>query len=238
MDKTEFQKELLMQAKKMEIIINEKQTNDFYTYMQLLLEWNKKINLTAITEENEIITKHFIDSLTLLKYIKEGESIIDVGTGAGFPGIPLKIIMEQNQFTLLDSLHKRVVFLEECKNKIELKKTEIIHGRAEEFGSKIEYREKYDVAVSRAVAPLNALLEYVIPFIKVGGEFLCMKGPKVEEEILESKKAIEELGVEIEEIKEISLSNENQRRIVMFRKKEKTKSIYPRKFVNIKKKPL
>lgn len=167
----------------------------FDIYIKMLLEWNQKINLTAITDEKEIIIKHFLDSVSCLQAeaINNGSSLIDVGTGAGFPGVPLKIVMPDIELTLLDSLKKRVLFLNELMEALGLN-AHIIHGRAEDYGSKKGFREEYDAAISRAVAPMNVLAEYTLPFIKLGGYLLCQKGPAVFDEVKEAEKAIEILG--------------------------------------------
>ena len=157
--KEEFTKKMQELAKEINIMFNEKQINQFYDYMNLLLEWNEKINLTAITEPDEIILKHFIDSLTIEKYIGQNAKLIDVGTGAGFPGIPLKIIRDDIEVILLDSLQKRVNFLEEAIEKLQLTKIKAIHFRVEEFARNKEQREKFDYATSRAVANLSTLSE-------------------------------------------------------------------------------
>ena len=188
------------------------------------------MNLTGITEPKEVILKHFIDSLTILKYINENGSVIDVGTGAGFPGIPLKIVEDSLEITLLDSLNKRINFLNEVIENISLDKTKTIHGRAEDFGQDAAYREKYDVAVSRAVAPLNILLEYMLPFVKVGGKCICMKGSNCDEEIENAKNAIEILGGKIEKTEKFNLPNsDNNRTILVIKKTKKTSVQYPRK---------
>ena len=176
MDKILFCKHLKIEAEKINIKLNDKQLEKFYNYMNLLIEWNEKINLTAITEPNEVIIKHFIDSLTASKYIEDNKSIVDVGTGAGFPGLPLAIYNDNYNITLVDSLNKRINFLNEVTNQLEIKNVTSIHSRAEEFGKNKQCREKYDVAVSRAVAQLNILVEYLLPTIKVGGKCTCMKG--------------------------------------------------------------
>ena len=163
--------------------ITEKQILKFYEYMNLLLEWNEKINLTAITEQNEIILKHFVDCLTIQKYIENNNNIVDIGTGAGFPGIPLAIMNNKNKFVLVDSLNKRINFLNDVKEKLELENVDAIHSRAEEFCQNKMYREKFDIAVSRAVANLSVLAEYLLPAIKVGGKVICMKGSKIDEEL-------------------------------------------------------
>ena len=210
--------------------LNVSQKNKFNKYLELLQEWNNKINLTAITEKEEIELKHFYDSLTISKYIKSESSLIDVGTGAGFPGIPLKIKDESIKLTLLDSLNKRLIFLEEVEKKLELKNVVNIHGRAEDYGKDKKYREKYDYATSRAVARLSVLVEYLLPFVKVGGYCICMKGPNIEEEIKDAEKAIRVLGGEIEKIDNFKLENdENERNIIIIKKIKNTPKQYPRK---------
>ena len=210
--------------------LNVSQKNSFDRYLELLQEWNNKINLTAITEKEEIELKHFYDSLTISEYIKSGSSLIDVGTGAGFPGIPLKIKDESIELTLLDSLNKRLIFLEEVEKELELKNVVNIHGRAEDYGKDKKYREKYDYATSRAVARLSVLVEYLLPFVKVGGYCICMKGPNIEEEIKDAEKAIRVLGGEIEKIDNFKLENDdNERNIIIIKKVKNTPKQYPRK---------
>lgn len=224
-----FSEELEIKAKQIEIELTKKQIEKYYNYMNLLLEWNEKINLTAIIEPREIILKHFVDSLTIAKYIKDDEKLIDVGTGAGFPGIPLSIVKENTDIVLLDSLNKRINFLEEVKENLKLENITTIHGRAEEFGKNKNEREKYDIATSRAVAPLNILLEYLLPLVKVGGKAICMKGSNIEE-IENAKNALEILGGKIEKIEEITLPNSDiKRNIIIVKKVKNTPSKYPRK---------
>ena len=224
-----FSEELENVAKQIEIELTKKQIEKFYNYMNLLLEWNEKINLTAIIEPREVILKHFVDSLTIAKYIKDDEKLIDVGTGAGFPGIPLSIVKENTDIVLLDSLNKRINFLEEIKQNLKLKNITTIHGRAEEFGKNKKEREIYDIATSRAVAPLNILLEYLLPLVKVGGKAICMKGSNIEE-IENAKNALEILGGKIEKIEEITLPNSDiKRNIIIVKKIKNTPSKYPRK---------
>lgn len=210
--------------------LSESKIRDFFTYMELLIEWNEKINLTAIVEMDDVIDKHFIDSLTISQYIEENKTIIDVGTGAGFPGIPLKIARDDLKIDLLDSLNKRINFLNEIINKLELKNIKATHSRAEDESNKKEKRESYDIAVSRAVANLPVLLEYLLPFVKLGGKCICMKGINIDEEVNNSKKALKELGGEIEEIKKIKLPNTDAtRNIIIIRKIANTPKKYPRK---------
>ena len=230
MDKSIFDSEINNQARILGEVLNVEQCEKFYKYMKLLLEWNQKINLTAITDEKEIITKHFIDSITISKYINDKDSVVDIGTGAGFPGIPLKIVKEELKVTLVDSLNKRIKFLDDAIEKIELKNIETIHARAEEFGQSKKHREHYDLAISRAVARLNILIEYLLPTVKVGGKCICMKGPDAREEIEGAKKAIELLGGQICNIEEFNLPGTDiKRTIVAINKIKSTPNKYPRK---------
>ncbi len=230
MEKEEFIEKINTQAQKLGINISNEQAEKFYLYTNMLLEWNEKINLTAITEQNEIIQKHFIDSLTINKYVNESASIIDVGTGAGFPGIPLKIVREDISVTLLDALNKRINFLNEVIEQNELTNIETIHARAEEAGKNKALRESFDIATSRAVAPLNVLVEYLLPLVKIGGKCICMKGSNAKEEIENSRKAISILGGKIEKIEELELPNSDIKRTIIVIKKEKnTPAKYPRK---------
>ena len=202
------------------------------TFKNILLDWNEKINLTSITDEKEIFIKHFIDSATCLcpGLIKSGSKIIDIGTGAGFPGVVIKILKEDVSMTLLDSLNKRVVYLREAADKLGLKQVDIIHGRAEEYGVKKEHREKYDIALSRAVAPINVLVEYCIPFVKKGGYFICQKGPSYKDELEEGNKAIEILGGKLEKVEGYLLPYSYIKHYILLIKKiENTPTKYPRK---------
>lgn len=238
MEYNEFKSIFENKQKDIELCVSHENIEKLYQYMNILLEWNTKINLTAITDENEIIEKHFLDSLTVLKYIKNNDKVIDVGTGAGFPGIPVAI-NSQAQFTLLDSLNKRINFLNEVKDKLNLKNVQNLHGRAEEFAKKKEYRESYDVAVSRAVAPMNVLTEYLLPFVKIGGTCICMKGPNLSEEIRNAKSAINLLGGEIVDLINIKLDKGNiDRNLVIIKKVKHTTEEYPRKPGTPAKQPL
>lgn len=235
----EFSKVFIEKAKKVDIQVDNNQIIKFYEYMKLLLEWNEKINLTAITDEKEIIVKHFIDSILVAKYIKPKSTIIDVGTGAGFPGIPLKILDDSYQITLLDSLNKRTIFLQEVAEKLNLTGLKIIHGRAEDCAQDVNYREMYDYAISRAVAPLNILLEYLVPYTKVNGSIIAMKGNNASEELKSACNAIVKLKVTSREKVTVSLpDNSGERNILIFNKDEKTKKVYPRKAGTPKKNPL
>ena len=239
MEKQEFKAKLKEEAMQFGIELSEKQQDNFYNYMKLLLDWNEKINLTAITEPKEIITKHFVDSLSITSYINENDRILDIGTGAGFPGIPIKIVLEKNEITLLDSLNKRINFLNEVIEKLDLKNIQAVHGRAEEFNKIDGNRESYDIVVSRAVAKLNVLLEYMLPFVKLNGKCICMKSADIDEELKEAKNAIKILGGEIEKIDEIILKNTDiKRKIIVIKKVNKTPSKYPRKAGTPAKEPI
>jgi 16S rRNA (guanine527-N7)-methyltransferase len=216
----------------LEIILSEKQIEQFITYYELLIEWNKVMNLTAITEFEEVIQKHFIDSLSIVKAIKLDDKmkIIDIGTGAGFPGIPLKIAFPNIEVVLLDSLNKRINFLNEVINKLELKNIMTIHGRAEDFSREKDYREKFDLCVSRAVSNLASLSEYCMPYVKVKGKFISYKSGKIEEEVLLGKKAVHILGGKIEEEVLFCIPNTDiERAFVIISKNQSTPKQYPRK---------
>lgn len=228
--KENFNKNIQEYSNEIGIVLDEEQMNQFYIYMKLLLEWNEKINLTAIIEPEEIILKHFIDSMTIAKKIEKNAKLIDVGTGAGFPGIPIKIIRPDIEVTLLDSLNKRILFLQAVTEQLGLTKIKTIHCRVEEFGKNKNYREIFDCATSRAVANLTTLAEYLIPLVKIQGICISMKGPNIEEEIREGKKAISVLGGKIEEIKNFQLPKSDiDRNIVVIRKIKSTPLKYPRK---------
>lgn len=223
------------------INLSEIQIEQFMKYKNILQEWNKKINLTAITEDDEIIKKHFIDSISVVKsrIINDGVSIIDVGTGAGFPGIPIKIVMPSVKVILLDSLNKRINFLNEVIRELGLNNIETIHGRAEEMARDEKYREKFDVAIARAVANLTVLSEYCIPYVKLGGHFISMKGPSADEEIQQSKNAIGTLGGKLKEIVETKILDEEiNHKLIIVEKIKNTDEKYPRKAGQIEKKPL
>lgn len=228
--KETFQKELSL----LSINLDENQLNKFYDYFEILVEWNKYINLTAITEVNEVVTKHFADSLSLIKAVGDigvrNYRIIDVGTGAGFPGIPLKIAFPDLNITLMDSLNKRVNFLNEVINRLELKNIEAIHGRAEDLGRDSAHREQYELCVSRAVANLSTLSEYCMPFVKIGGYFIPYKSGKIEEELNNAKHAVFLLGGKLEEVEEFMLpGTEAERSLVKILKCSSISKKYPRK---------
>lgn len=230
MDKEIFINNMKENLKKLKIAFFVEQLEQFFVYMNLLIEWNKKMNLTAITDPEEIIIKHFIDSITILKNIEDDSKLIDVGTGAGFPGIPLSIMNPTLKITLVDSLNKRLIFLEEVVKELNLKNVEIIHSRAEDLGQNNNYREKFDYATSRAVANLSTLSEYLIPLTKKGGEIICMKAGNTIDEINEAKKAVRILGGKIENVEEFKLPQTDiERTIIVIKKEKETPKIYPRK---------
>lgn len=213
----------------------------FMKYKDLIKEWNEKVNLTAIKEDEEIIKKHFIDSMKVFKFdqLKDAKNVIDIGTGGGFPGIPMKIIKPEINIVLLDSLNKRINFLNEVIKSLELKDIKAIHGRAEDFAQEVQYREKFDVAVSRAVANLTVLSEYCIPYVKIGGYFVAMKGPAVEDEIKQSKNAIRMLGGRIEHIEKVQIEDSDlNHNLVIIKKVAGTNRKYPRKAGMVTKSPL
>lgn len=221
--------------------LDENKYHQFITYKDLLQEWNKKINLTAIIEDEDIIKKHFVDCIKIFRadFLKNAKNVIDVGTGAGFPGIPMKILMPQINVTLLDSLNKRLIFLNEVINKLDLINIKTVHGRAEDFGRDVQYRQKYDVAVSRAVANLAVLAEFCLPFVKVGGYFVAMKGPAIEEEIVNGKVAIARLGGKIQDICKVPIEGtELHHNLVIVKKIKATKGEFPRKAGIVVKNPL
>jgi 16S rRNA (guanine527-N7)-methyltransferase len=223
---------------KIGIKIEDNQLNQFSLYGELLVEWNEKINLTSITDPEEIMVKHFLDSLTLAQWV-QGNDVADIGTGAGFPGVPLKIILPNKNFSLVDSLAKRLDFLQELILKLGLNKVNTIHARAEDFGRDTQFRGQYDTVVSRAVARLPVLLEYAIPVLKVGGVFLAAKGSQAEEEIKESGNALTILGARIKDIKKFNLGEGAEHRsIVIIEKIKETPRQYPRKAGTPSRKPL
>lgn len=240
MDKIEFRKVFREYSNNLNFYISDNQLDKFYQYMNLLLEWNEKINLTAITQYNDVILKHFIDSLTISKNIEKDSYIVDVGTGAGFPGIPLKIIRDDIKVVLVDSLNKRTKFLDEVIDKLHLQNIKTVHARVEEFGRNKEYRENFDIATSRAVANLSTLSEYMIPLVKVGGKSICMKGKDIKQELQEASNAIEILGGEISNIEEFQLANNDDinRNIISILKVKSTPSKYPRKAGTPSKEPI
>ncbi len=218
--------------KDISIQLDDNKRNQFMDFYKLLIEWNQYMNLTAITEYEELVEKHFVDSLSIVKAINlcEKENIIDIGTGAGFPGIPIKIIYPHLKVTLLDSLNKRVKFLNTIIEKLELKNINVIHGRAEDYAKQKEYREKYELCVSRAVANLSTLSEYCIPYISVGGMFISYKSDEIDEELLKSKNAVKILGAKISDVIRFQLPGTDIRRsFIKIEKIKNTPKIYPRR---------
>ncbi|MCG8539356.1 MAG: 16S rRNA (guanine(527)-N(7))-methyltransferase RsmG [Clostridia bacterium] len=235
-------KDILRQGlKEIGLDADDKMINKFLKFKDLLIEWNRKMNLTGITEENQIMIKHFLDSLTCLTtgVIGNDMKIIDVGTGAGFPGIPLKVYHDNLDITLLDSLKKRVRYLEVVCQELGLEGVRVLHGRAEDYGNKEGYRERYDLAVARAVAELSVLCEYCLPFVKVNGYFIAQKGPRVYEEVSKSKKAVDVLGGKIIDTIEVKLPfTDIEHTLVIIKKIRLTPKKYPRKAGTPSKKPL
>lgn len=222
-----------------ELSQSEQLTERFDRYAEMLVDWNEKINLTAITAPDEIVIKHFVDSLLLLKAydVPKGASMIDVGTGAGFPSVPVAMVRDDIRLTLMDSLNKRINFLKELSEALGVN-AECVHARAEEFGNKPEYREQYDVACARAVAHLRELSEYCLPFVKVGGAFVALKSIGLEQELEEAKAAIDILGGKVEKIARFTLPDGAERAIAVIRKIRPTPKKFPRPYGKIKKNPL
>ncbi len=220
--------------------IDEKQAELLELYGNLLVEWNEKMNLTAITEPKEVVFKHFLDCLLFFKCIEvpKNASVIDVGTGAGFPGVVLKIARPDIKLTLLDSLNKRITFLNEVIEKLGLQNTEAVHLRAEDGAKKAELREQFDIATARAVAPLNILSEYCMPYVKTGGMFVSLKGPQASEEIAGALKAVSLLGGEKPQLFSEELEGVGQRSIIKIKKISQTPPKYPRNSAKISKQPL
>ena len=230
MDFNEFKDKMIDYGRYMDLLFNDKQLKQFYMYMNLILEWNKKINLTAIVEPDDIIIKHFIDSLTISKYIEKDENLVDVGSGAGFPGIPLKIYRPDIDIILVDSLNKRINFLNQVIDDLKLKNICCVHSRIEDFARDKDYRENFKYVTARAVANLAVLSEYLIPLAKVKGKCICMKGNEIDEEVKNGINAIEILGGKIEEVDKFNLANTDiKRNVVIIDKKNNTPIKYPRK---------
>lgn len=224
-----------------QISFSEKQQEQLTVYYEMLVEKNKVMNLTAITEFEDVLEKHFLDSIAVARYVDlTGElSLMDLGTGAGFPGMPLKIMFPNLKITLADSLNKRIVFLNEVIDVLELEGVTTVHGRAEDLAADVNYREQYDYCVSRAVANLSTLSEYCLPFVKVGGAFISYKSGEIEEELSSAKKAIFLLGGQTKEVIPFQLDGTDiSRSFVMIGKEKKTPNAYPRKSGIPSKKPL
>lgn len=214
------------------ISLSEKQKTQFLTYYEMLVEKNKVMNLTAVTEFDEVLRKHFLDSISLCQFetLHEEKTLLDLGTGAGFPGIPLKIVFPELRITLADSLNKRILFLEEVIKELELSGIDTVHARAEELARNKDYREQFDYCVSRAVANLSTLSEYCLPFVKLGGKFISYKSGEIEEEAAAAKHAIFLLGGEVKDIHKFKIQETDlHRSFVMIEKVKKTPKAYPRK---------
>ena len=235
----DFRQILLHTLAEFEIELDDLAVNRLCTYHELLIEWNEKINLTALTAPEDVALKHFTDSLMLLRYskIKKDTSVIDVGTGAGFPGLVLKIARPDIHLTLLDSLQKRLTFLDAVCQALGLEDVELIHSRAED-GSRTELRDSFDIAVSRAVASMNTLCEYDMPYVKVGGRFVAMKGKDAEQELADAQNAITQLGGKLVAKHDFILGSAGERSIIEIEKIAPTPKNYPRKSKQIKNKPL
>ena len=237
-----YHKKLLQETcEKMGIPLSEEMADRFMTYLSLLLEWNKKMNLTAITEEKDVVQKHFADCLSILPHLQLAEHprVLDVGTGAGFPGIPLKIACPSLDITLLDSLQKRLSFLEEVTDTLSLSDVSFVHARAEDSGQNPLYREQFDLVVSRAVAHLSVLGEYCLPFLQVGGILAALKGPDVKTELAESTHALAVLGGRIQNVIDIEIPfTDLEHKLVLIEKTIPTPKQYPRKAGKVTKNPL
>lgn len=218
--------------------ITDKQTEKFEMYSDLLIEWNKKMNLTAVTDDDGISIKHFLDSVLPIYYtdLNKCRTIADIGTGAGFPGIPLAIMLPQTGFTLIDSLNKRVTFLKEVCSRLGLDNVECIHARAEELSKTAQFRESFDAVVSRAVANMTVLCEYCVPYVKVGGSFIALKSDSCDDEVSAAKPMIGTLGAEIEKDITVPLPQSDIiRRLVVIKKIKNTPNTFPRRADKIKK---
>lgn len=229
----------LNELKSIDVELTDKQLEQFRLYYEMLVEKNKVMNLTGITEWNEVLEKHFLDSISLIRVfnLRQNITVIDMGTGAGFPGIPLKIAFPELRVTLADSLNKRVLFLQEVIDALELKDIQAIHGRAEDLARDKRYREKFDLSVSRAVANLSTLTEYCLPFVKMGGQFISYKSVEVDAEVLESKSAVFLLGGKVREVVKFELGDSG-RSFIVIDKVKGTPKTYPRKAGTPSKKPL
>ena len=227
MNLNEFNQIFERECKKNNIKISEEKNEQYFQYMNLILEWNEKINLTAIKDEKEFIVKHFIDSLTIDSLINDSKKLLDIGTGAGFPGIPLKINNPDINVTLIDSVNKKIMVLNDVIEKLGLEKTEALHVRAEELARENDYREKFDIVTTRAVSNLSTISEYMLPFVKIGGKAICMKGPNIEQELEDAKNAIQLLGGQIEKIEKFNI-DDFERNIIIIKKVKNTNKKYPR----------
>ena len=217
---------LIDKFSKYKFSLNDEQLIKFEKYFELLVEWNEKFNLTTILGEEDVVQKHFLDSILPIKFFKDNSKVLDIGAGAGFPSLPLKIMNESLDITMIDSVNKKVVFLNEVAQILQLKNTRAIHARAEDFAKGVN-RENFDYVVSRAVASLDTLVEYCLPFVKIGGYFVAYKSEKTEEEVKNSLSALSKLGGKIEKIEEINLFG-TTRKLVYIKKIAHTPPAYPR----------
>lgn len=228
MNLKEFKRNFTEEAEKINVKLDDQMLEQFYNYMNGIIEWNDKVNVTAITDEKTFIVKHFIDSLTVNRFVEDKKSVIDIGTGAGFPGVPLKILNPSLKVTLIDSVNKKLNVIRDLAEKINLQKLEILHTRAEDLANKIEYREKYNIATTRAVSNFSTIVEYMLPFVKVGGYAICMKGPNYKEELEDARNAIKILGGNVEAIESLNVNEELERNIIVIKKIMQTPKKYPR----------
>lgn len=225
-------------AEKLNLTFSKDQYEQFMQYKKLLKEWNEKMNLTAIIEDEEIINKHFIDSIQAFQFneLNDATSLIDIGSGAGFPGLPIKIMKPELKVTLLDSTNKKLGFLKVVAEELELKDVEFIHSRAEDGARKLGYRDSFDIAISRAVANLSLLTELCLPYVRIGGHFIALKGPAVDQEIDDAKYAVELLGGKLSQVIEVNIEGTDlKHNLVVIRKMKATHKDYPRSSSNIKK---
>lgn len=228
MNLQEFQIKFKNECDKNNIQYDEKKAEQLYNNMKLILEWNEKINVTAIKNEDEFIVKHYVDSLLVSGFLANTNRLLDIGTGAGFPGIPLKVFNPKIEMTVIDSVNKKIKIVNDVIEKLNLANIEALHIRAEELAQKNEYREQFDVVVTRAVSNLATISEYMLPFVKIGGKAICMKGPNIDQELEDAQKAIKVLGGEIKEIKKFNVDNEFERNIIIINKIKNTDKKYPR----------
>lgn len=209
------------------IVLTEGQKENFYKYFQMLVEWNNKFNLTTITSPTEVIYKHFLDSVMSIQFIPNGAKVLDIGAGAGFPSLPIKILRPDIKLVMLDSVNKKVIFLQEVANQLNLQNINALHTRAEDLALKKDYRETFDIVVSRAVSRLNTLCEYSLPFVKIGGKMIAYKSVDTQEEVSEALTAIKILGGDKPKVQDVSFEDAN-RTLVLINKKNITPLKYPR----------